>query len=304
MMKVFQLGMTLISLLIAGCKKDELQIFTDNDAPYYDKVPSVKVRNYVNRLFIDLLGREPLDAEMDQETATLQADNVSKISREALINKLMQDDTFRDGDTSYILTYHKRLHELAKIRFIEGISDESLRESAGIERFGAYSDSLAGNMVGFEEKMAKYNRLVSILNSRSEYQNQAIDLYTVFARMVDNQVYDVINMNTFNFVNACFDDLFFRFPSSAEFQIGFSMVEDNTAGSLFGQPGQNRPDFVRILTQSNECKLGVVIWAYNTLLARNPTSTEMELEMQKFGLDKDLKALQKRILITNEYANF
>ena len=64
MIKVFQLGMILISLLIAGCKKDEAQIFTDNDAPYYDKVPSVKVRNYVNRLFIDLLGREPLDAKM------------------------------------------------------------------------------------------------------------------------------------------------------------------------------------------------------------------------------------------------
>ena len=64
MIKVFQLGMILISLLIAGCTKDEAQIFTDNDAPYYDKVPSVKVRNYVNRLFIDLLGREPLDAKI------------------------------------------------------------------------------------------------------------------------------------------------------------------------------------------------------------------------------------------------
>ena len=41
MIKVFQLGMILISLLIAGCTKDEAQIFTDNDAPYYDKVPSV-----------------------------------------------------------------------------------------------------------------------------------------------------------------------------------------------------------------------------------------------------------------------
>jgi hypothetical protein len=304
MIKGFQLGILLISLLIVGCKKDEAQIFTDNDAPYYDKVPSVKVRNYVNRLFIDLLGREPLDAEMDQETATLQADNVSKVSREALINKLMQDDAFRDGDTSYTLTYHKRLHELAKIRFIDGIADEELRGQASINRSDAISDSLSGNMVGYEENMAKYARMVSILNSRSYYQSGQIDLFSVYASMVDNSIYDIINMNTFNFVNACFDDLFFRFPTSAEFQIGFSMVEDNTPGSLFGAPGQNRADFVRILTQSNECKLGVVIWAYNTLLARNPTSTEMELEMQQFGADSDLKALQKRILITNEYANF
>jgi hypothetical protein len=304
MIKGFQLGILLISLLIVGCKKDEAQIFTDNDAPYYDKVPSVKVRNYVNRLFIDLLGREPLDAEMDQETATLQADNVSKVSREALINKLMQDDTFRDGDTSYTLTYHKRLHELAKIRFIEGIADEELRGQASINRSDAISDSLSGNMVGYEENMAKYARMVSILNSRSYYQSGQIDLFSVYASMVDNSIYDIINMNTFIVVDASFDDLFFRFPTSAEFQIGFSMVEDNTPGSLFGAPGQNRADFVRILTQSNECKLGVVVWVYNTLLARNPTSTEMELEMQQFGADSDLKALQKRILITNEYANF
>lgn len=304
MMKGFQIGFVLISLLIAGCKKDEAQIYTDNEAPYYDKVPSVKVRNYVNRLFIDLLGREPLDAEMDQETAVLQADNASKSSREALINKLMQDDTFRDGDTSYTLTYHKRLHELAKIRFIEGIADDELRGQASINRIDAISDSLSGNMVGYEENMAKYARMVSILNSRSYYQSGQIDLFSVYESMIDNSIYDIINMNTFNFVNACFDDLLFRFPTAAEFQIGFSMVEDNTAGSLFGQPGQNRADFVSILTQSNECKLGVVIWTYNTLLARNPTSTEMELEMQKFGIDKDLKAMQKRILVTNEYANF
>lgn len=304
MTKGFQLGIVLISLLIAGCKKDEAQIFTDNDAPYYDKVPSVKVRNYVNRLFIDLLGREPLDAEMDQETATLQTDNVGKVSREALINKLMQDDTFRDGDTSYTLTYHKRLHDLAKIRFLEGIADEELRGQASINRSDAISDSLSGNMVGYEVNMGKYLKMVNILNSRSYYQTGQIDLYSVYASMVDNSIYDIINMNTFNFVNACFDDLFFRFPTNSEFQLGFAMVEDNAPGSLFGQSGQNRADFVRILTQSNECKLGVVIWVYNTLLARNPTSTEMELEMQKFGVDNDLKALQKRILVTNEYANF
>ncbi len=304
MIKVFQLGMILITLLIAGCKKDEAEIFTDNDAPYYDKVPSVKMRNYVNRLFIDLLGREPLDAEMDQETATLQADNASKSSREALINKLMQDDTFRDGDTSYTLTYHKRLYELAKIRFIDGIADEELRGEAFINRSDAISDSLSGNMIGYEVNMGKYLKMVSILNSRSNYQTGQIDLYSVYASMVDNGIYDIINMNTFNFVNACFDDLFFRFPTTSEFQTGFTMVEDNSPGSLFGAPGQNRSDFVSILTQSNECKLGVVIWAYKTLLARNPTSTEMELEMQQFGIDNDLKALQKRILITNEYANF
>ena len=111
-------------------------------------------------------------------------------------------------------------------------------------------------------------------------------------------------MNTFNFVNACFDDLFFRFPSSSEFQISYAMVEDNAAGNLFGNPGSTKADFIRIMTESLECRQGVIIWSYITLLARHPTSEEMDLELQKFGVDADLKALQKRLLTNNEYANF
>ena len=48
----------LIGLL--SCKKD-IEIINDNDAPYYGEIPTLLLENYVNRLYIDLLGREPLD---------------------------------------------------------------------------------------------------------------------------------------------------------------------------------------------------------------------------------------------------
>ncbi|HOY29297.1 MAG TPA: hypothetical protein PLR96_10010, partial [Flavobacteriales bacterium] len=53
------LGMSaLMALALVACKKEELVVRPDNEAPDYDGVASVVVRNYVNRLFIDLLGRE------------------------------------------------------------------------------------------------------------------------------------------------------------------------------------------------------------------------------------------------------
>lgn len=299
-------GLILLSFaaLFAGCKKDEPQIFTDNTAPYYNQIPSVKVRNYVNRLFIDLLGREPLDAEMEAETAMLQTEKLSEESREALITKLMQDDTFRDGDTSYTKAYFKRLYDLSKIRFLEGVSDDQLRQEFSIARQAAISDSLSGNMAGYEENMLRANRMIQILNIPDQFMNGIIDLPGIYALMIDNQVYDFINMNSFNFVNACFDNLFFRFPTQAEFEVAYNIVEDNVPGTLFGQSAQDRPGFVALMTQSIEARSGTIQWIYNTLLARNPSSSEMDIELQRFGVDGDLKALQKRILVTNEYANF
>lgn len=294
----------LFVVFIAGCKKDEQEIIVDNNAPYYDQIPSVKVRNYVNRLFIDLLGREPLDTEMDAETARLQAEKLSLSAREALINKLMQDETFRDGDTSYTLAYHKRLYELSKIRFVEGVSDDGLRDLYNIARQDALSDSLSGDLAGYELNTLRANRMLQILNIPAGLMAGTTTVANVNALLIDNEVYDIINMNSFNFVNACFDDLFFRFPTQAEFQISYNMVEDNIPGTLFGVTAQDRPGFVQLMTNSNEAKSGTIQWVYNTLLARNPSSTEMDLELQRFGQDGDFTALQRRILVTNEYANF
>jgi hypothetical protein len=245
-----------------------------------------------------------LDAEMEAETATLQAEKLSLEAREALINKLMQDETFRDGDTSYTLAYHKRVYELLKIRFVEGVSDDGLRGFYNIARQDALSDSLSGNMAGYELNTIRANRMLQILNIPAGFMAGTMSVANINTLLIDNEVYDIINMNSFNFVNACFDDLFFRFPTQAEFQIAYNIVEDNIPGTLFGVTAQDRPGFVQLMTSSNEAKSGTIQWVYNTLLARNPSSSEMDLELQRFSQDGDFSALQRRILVTNEYANF
>ena len=52
-------------LVLFSCEKDVL--IEDNDAPYCGGVPTVLVEFYVNRVFIDLIGREPFDEEMENE---------------------------------------------------------------------------------------------------------------------------------------------------------------------------------------------------------------------------------------------
>lgn len=111
-------------VVIASCKKDEF--IPDNNAPYYDGIPTVKVQNYVNRLYIDLIGREPLDVEMTADVAALRAASLSMDARQTLILKLQTDTSFIAGDSSYFVAYYLRLYNLFKFRLLEGASDAEI----------------------------------------------------------------------------------------------------------------------------------------------------------------------------------
>ncbi len=300
----FPILIFLIISCFTSCRKDGGELIPDNDAPPYSKVSSVKIRNYVNRLFIDLIGREPLDEEMNLETFNLLQSNADLVSRETLVRKIMFDSTFRNGDTSYSLSYFKRIYELNKIRLLEGVSDQMLLDQAGIFRNSAISDSLGNDLPGYEENMQKYMQLIQVLNSSMALKSGSISLQDQLNYMLENSIYDMINMNSFNYVNAAFNDLLYRFPTQNEFNICYGMVEDNVPGTIFQATGQTKSDFARIISQSNECIQGIIIWCYTTLLAREPSSQELFQELQAFGSNKNLQELQLRILISNEYANF
>jgi len=68
--------------------------------------------------------------------------------------------------------------------------------------------------------------------------------------------------------------------------------------------GQTKGDFLHIVTTSREFYEGMIIWAYLNLLARFPTSAETSALMNDFYTDHDFQNVQKKIMVTNEYANF
>ena len=70
-----------IIFLISSCKKED-NIIPNNNAPYYGEVPTLLLENYVNRCYIDLLGREPLDGEMIEDVQFLRGNEVTIESRD------------------------------------------------------------------------------------------------------------------------------------------------------------------------------------------------------------------------------
>lgn len=291
-------------VVLSSCRKTTERIVPNNQAPWYDGVPTVLVENYVNRLFIDLLGREPIDSEMAEHVAFLRDGNLSIATREALITRLQTDTVPMAGDSSYTSVYFKRLYEQMKVRLIEGASDAYIQGEIGILRQGALVDSLNGDSAAVNRKRAEMLKFEKVLYSQWEYRYGLINLDSMSAWMVNNAIYDFINMNSFNFINATFDNLYFRFPTQSEFERAYVMVDGMQPSSLFGQNGSHKNDYIRIIVGQREFWQGLVIWAYKTMLARDPGSAEVFQAMQQLNQNRDFHLTLRNILKTDEYANF
>jgi hypothetical protein len=299
-----QLSVFLFSiLLIAGCSKD-LELVPDNNAPYYSEVSDLLIENYINRVYIDQIGREPFDAEMNSEVQTLKAADLSFEARDAMILKLQTSTDFIPGDGSYKQAYYNRLYEQGKARFLEAASNAEIGQVMGPISSGIINDSLNGNWEGLYVRYELLEKLQAVLDSEEKYMNGEMEIKDVCAAMVNNAVYDEINMNTFNFVNASFDNLFFRFPTEQEFYAGFNMIEYNQPANILGVPGQNKDEYVDILVNSREFYEGLIVWSYQTLLAREPSTAETNALMIDLYTDHDLQKVQRAIMITDEYAHF
>ena len=290
-------------LALSACEKEEIFI-PDNDPLDNTYISTLQVENYINRLFIDLIGREPLDTEMALELTTLQNAELSEEARRSLIEKLQSDVTIIPGDSSYQRAYYYRLFEVVKARMIEGVENDYLLEDRN-----NFVNSMQAAMASGDSANAAYHRdqvneIDAVLAIPQNYMKDSIGIQEVFYRMIDNYVYDIINMNTFNFVNATFYDLFYRFPTQQEYDISFEMIENNVSGVIVGMPGTNRGEFMEIMSSSSQFYEGLIIWAYQSLLVREPSAAEIQYHMSYFASDKNFQELQIQIMITNEYANF
>lgn len=293
----------LATIFFAGCEKDP-ELVPDNDAPYYSEVSDLLIENYINRVYIDQIGREPFDTEMASELQTLKAADLSFEVREAMIIKLQTNTDFVPGDGSYKQAYYNRLYEQGKARFMEAASNAEIYEVMGPIASGILPDSLNGNWEGVYTRREQVAKLQAVLDSEEGYRNGEIEIKDVCAAMVNNAVYDEINMNTFNFVNATFDNLFFRYPTQQEFFAGFNMIEYNQPETILGASGQNKDEYVQILVNSREFYEGLIVWCYQLFLAREPSTAETNALMIDLYSDHDLQKVQRAIMITDEYAHF
>ncbi len=296
------INILLFCLVFIGCKPEEI-VFPDNPVPPYDEISTILVQNYVNRMYIDLIGREPTDMEMERDVELLEADSLSAEIRLSVMGALMTGTDTLDG-TTYRTLYYEKLYTDLKSRFLEGASDAILNERYGLARGMAVTDSLNGNWEGYAINQANAERLFAVLECPIALESQEIDVRDACARMMWNAVYDQINMNSFNFVNATFDDLYQRFPTQAEFDVSYDIIEYNQPNLIFGYSANDKPSFIEALVLNPEWEEGMVRWQFRSFLARDPSDSEVLEATDEFLLNGQTADIQRYIMKSDEYAGF
>lgn len=288
----------LLSATWLGCTKmsdEELHLDTTiagNDAPPYNGVSEVQINIYINRMYIDLMGRAPTQGEIISSRNYLESYDLNDASKDTLIQQLM--------DTK---DYFKVLFSLTSADFISSIDSAALAHEIQLVSLVYYFDSLAGNVDNFIYYQYELNRLYKLQGITDEFMNGTVSLNEYFAAFLNNYFYDQTNMGSENFVKGAFSDLYRRSPTQSELSNGTTMVDGNPA-FLFQQDGNSKGDFMTIATTNSEFYQGLVIKAYNQLLLRNATSQELTEGAAALQLSKDYPAFQKQLIKTAEYAGF
>lgn len=294
-----------IIFLLSSCETGMVQVIPDNDSYSTTGISKIKIENYVNRLYIDIIGREPTDIEQANEVDSLNENELSEEIRLKLIDKLMTDTTYSVNEGSYYEAYCNNLYLLAKIRCLEGISDVEINSDflSNIKN-SAYTDSLEMNWEGYYEKQNQIRRLELLLSSDEELVKGNISYHEVYSFMIDNSVFDELNMNAFNFIRASFDQLLFRIPTEEEYNEAFDMVEYGMTGQLLGELGNSKDDYVNIIIHSDAMKEGMIRWAFQVFLQRAGTPEEVATLLEEYIQHEDINQIIAKILVTDEYANF
>ena len=80
--------------ILASCKKDDFEYIEGNTAPPDNTIESVVKENYVNKLYISVLGRQASDEEYKAGLAILNAGGLNDSSREALVDVVMANEEY------------------------------------------------------------------------------------------------------------------------------------------------------------------------------------------------------------------
>jgi len=263
----------------AACSKET--VIVDVAPPEGElRVSDARLEQYIFRSFVDLLGSAPSESEVVDWSQRLRSGDYSAEVRLELIETLQTDPGYRSA-------YANNLYQSAKERFIENLDDAELKR-----RFAE---------IGAPEQNMRIRQLLEwsegVLTDTTNY----LDLQRL---CVFNGAYDQVNMGSFNFVRATFDNLLWRFPTDEEYEAGFDMVNDQEQATLFGKEADSKAGYIEIITASEEALQGTAIWQYQQLLARRPTAAETLAAVPALRSTRNVIDLQKVIMQSDEYAGF
>ncbi len=276
-------------LTFAACTKDPI-VVGDNQAPPDGTVESVTKENYVNKLYISLLGRKATSDEFRTGLHTVEAHGFSIGDRKALVAEIQSKSAFCDNE-----------FKISCANLLNESDTNDARSYVNIYLQAIASTNNAQEIVWLN---ADLQRILPFIPLVDELRDGTIDFVQLHKISVNNVLYDQVNMGTQNFVVSMFQNFFYRAPSDTVLADCKNMIDNNVGKTpmLFGQEGHSKHDFIEIFFASDEYFEGQVRAQFKRFLFREPNTEEMVKATISYKNTKDFKALQTYVLTTNEYA--
>lgn len=284
-LKRFLLLVAVISVMLGGCKKDEILI-PDNTAPPDSTISTIIIENYVNKCYISLLGREPIGNEEGDAVTILKDGNLNDASRDEMLESIVSKSEY---------TY--RIVEFNSLKLLNAYDTTDVQEAILL-----YTSLLSDPQYApfYAEIQMVIDDLTLLLAASSEFAAGTIGMQELHRRLVTNLIYDEINMGSFNYVLSMFNHFLFRDPTVAEHDAGIIMV-DGFVAILMYETGNSKTDFIDIFLDSDDYFEGQVRELYLRYLFREPDSEEQNYHAVRYRDSGDFDRLQKDILSLDEF---
>ena len=280
-------------VLLDSCKKEN--VYPNNPIPPNAEVSTLTVEQYVNRCFIDVLGRAATETELSGFVGLLESDNFSVETRRAFIQELQ-------SDTLYQADYLNKVYVDMKARYLDGLNNDEIQQEANFWFSQAQQAFTLGDALAYELTLLEYQKIMGIRNMAVNWESNPLD-YAVSAKaMMFNSIYDDLNMGVFNFIHAAFDQNFYRYPTDQEYEQLYAAVEYSGPGMLFQQNVSSKSEMLDVLVESTEFKEGLVRWFYRTYYIREPDTNELVSGIAYWSASNDFNAFLQQILSNDEYA--
>ena len=272
-------------MILASCTKVEDITIDGNILPPDYTIENTTIENYINKLYISTIGREPTESEFLSDFSILRESDISQESREIVIDDILNKDE-----------YYNNLFKLECEHLLLGLDTADINQN--IHVLNVLLTTAQGlELLYFEDALERMLKLQEVLPGLGDGTISNMEMHK---RMVNNNFYDEINMGTENFVVSMFQSFIQRYPTLSELENGKLMVNDNNA-SVFFVPGNGKEDFINIFIESDEYYTGQTNILFNRYLFRDPTSEESVNYSLDYINSQDYKLLQRRILSTNEF---
>ena len=275
-----------VVVLATGCQKNEI-IVPDNQAPPDSTISTLILENYITKCYISLLGREPSNAEESTAITTLSNGNLSQTSRNEMLSSILNNDEYAQKIIEYnAIKLLNTAFDTTEIQTQIYIYNQLLLDP----QYAPFIDLINEIIVDLEQ----------LLSTPNDLRNGTIGVRGMHRRMVSNDIYDQINMGSFNFVLSLFNNFLFRDPTTEEHNAGITMV-DGFVAVLFYETGNSKDQCIDILLNSDDYYEGQVRDLYLRYLFREPTSEEQGYYANRYFESDDFDQLQKDILSLDEF---